>query len=105
MEKIRYISVPLNSSGIEEYDYGIENTKNIDVFELTEDEFDKIYFSGIFNEINDRCNLLIDDYESEELKGDNLKIALDIAKSNECEILIKAIKLAVEKNTIVGLDF
>ncbi|AJA50068.1 hypothetical protein CPAST_c40390 [Clostridium pasteurianum DSM 525 = ATCC 6013] len=107
MEKIRYISVPLNSLGAEEYNYGEEDSKNITVFELTKEEFDKIYSSGVFEEINDKCNLLIDDYESEEIKGDNLNTALSIAEKKElsCKKLIDALNLAIDKNTFIGLDF
>lgn len=105
MEKIRFISVPLNDQGIDDYNYGVEGSKNITEIKLGEDEFDKIYFSGVFDDINEKCNLLIDDYESEEIKGENLKIALDISKKKKCEVLIQATELAIEKNTLVGLDF
>ena len=105
MDRVYYISVPLNQDGIEEYDFGKENSPNIKVYEIVEKEFDKIHETGIFDEINDSCELLIDVYESEEIKEENLKIALDIAKNNNCEVLIQALKLAIENNTLVGLDF
>jgi hypothetical protein len=105
MERVRYISVPLNEKGIEDYNYGKEESNNIRVFQLKEDEYNNIDESGIFNEINNSCDLLIDDYESEEIKGNNLEIALDISKKNECEVLIQALELAIENNTLVGLDF
>lgn len=105
MERIRYISVPLNEQGIEDYNYGKEESSNIKVFDLKEVEYNEIYKSGVFNEINNSCDLLIDDYESEEIKGNNLEIALNISKKNKCDILIKALELAIEKNTLVGLDF
>ena len=91
MERIRYISVPLNEKGIEDYNYGKEESINIKVFEL--------------NEINNSCDLLIDDYESEEISGKNLIIALDISIKNKCKILTQALELAIEMNTLVGLDF
>ena len=61
--------------------------------------------TGIFDEINNKCNLLIDDYESEIIDGKDLKIALEIAENNNCKILIKALNLAIKYNTFVGLDF
>lgn len=105
MERLYFISVPLNQKGVEEYDYGQENSKNIKEYTIGEKEFDKIYEAGIFGEINDSCDLLIDAYESEIIKDENLKIALEIAKNNNCKVLIKALELAIEKNTLVGLDF
>ncbi|MDM8313138.1 hypothetical protein [Clostridium cadaveris] len=105
MDRLYYISVPLNQDGIEEYDFGKEDSPNIKVYAIVEKEFDKIYETGIFDKINDSCDLLIDVYESEEIKEENLKIALGIAKNNNCEVLMQALELAIEKNTLVGLDF
>ncbi|MCI6191105.1 MAG: hypothetical protein MSA89_12250 [Clostridium sp.] len=105
MNKIRYISVPLNEKGIEDYNYGKEDSNNIKVFELSENEFDNLYNNGIFDKINFECNLLIDDYESEEISGSNLEMALNIVKENKCDTLVKALELAIKYNTLVGLDF
>lgn len=104
MERIYYISVPLNKLGVNEYDHG-EDTDNIKSFELDENEYINICMTGIFDEINNKCNLLIDDYESEIIDGKDLKIALEIAENNNCKILIKALNLAIKYNTFVGLDF
>lgn len=104
MERVRYISVPLNKQGIEDYDCGKESN-NVKVFEIKEAEYNNIYEAGVFDEINNKCDLLIDDYESEEIKGNNLEIALDILKNNKCKVLIQALELAIKNNTLVGLDF
>lgn len=105
MNKIRYISVPLNEKGIEDYNYGKENSDNIKLFKLSENEFDNLCNNGIFDKINFKCNLLIDDYESEEISASNLEIALNIVKKNKCNILVEALELAIKHNTLVGLDF
>lgn len=105
MERLYFISIPLSTKGIEEYNYGQENSENIKEYIIDEKDFDKIYDTGVFDEINDKCELLIDVYESEIIQGDSLKIALSIAKDNNCGVLIQALELAVEKNTLVGLDF
>ena len=39
--------------------------------------------TGVFDEINNKCNLLIDDYESEIIDGKIFKIALEIAENNK----------------------
>lgn len=107
MERLRCISVPLNGLGVDDYNYGVENSENITEFKLTEEEFNNMDSSGIFDEINIVCNLLIDDYESEEIKEENLTKALNILQTKEtvCKKLITALKLAIDKNTLVGLDF
>lgn len=107
MSKIRFISVPLNDQGIEEYDQGVEDTKNIKVFELNEEEFKELYSSGIFDVINSKCNLLIDDYESEIIDKDNLELGQTILKDYKLESskFDDALELAIEKETLVGLDF
>lgn len=105
MRKIRYISVPLNEKGIKDYNYGKEDSDNIKVLELSENEFYDLYDNGIFDKINLKCNLLIDDYESEKISDSNLEIALNIVKENKCDILVRALELAIKYNTLVGLDF
>ena len=104
MDRIRYISVPLNEDGIKDYNYG-EESNNIKVFKLKENEYSDIYKSGVFDEINIYCNLLIDDYEAEEIDNANLEIALNIAIRKKSRVLVKALELAIERNTFVGLDF
>lgn len=107
MNKVRFISVPLNEEGIEEYDQGIENTENIKVFKLDEEEFEELYSSGIFEKINLECNLLIDDYESEIIDSKNLELSQNISKGYKLKSdkFNKALELAMGKDTFVGLDF
>lgn len=104
MKRSRYISVPLNEQGIKDYNYG-EESNNIKVFNIDETQFSTMEELGVFDEINNRCQLLIDDYESEEIKGSNLEIALNITKNTNCELLTTALELAIKYNTLVGLDF
>ena len=104
MERLRYISVPLNEQGVKEYSYG-EESSNIKVFSINESQFSIMEELGIFDKINNTCELLIDDYESEEIKGSNLEIALNITKDTNCELLTTALELAIKYNTLVGLDF
>ena len=81
-ESYLYISVSLNKLGINKYDY-CEDTYNIKSFELDKNEYINICITGIFEEINNKFNLLIDDYESEIIDGKIFKIALEIAENNK----------------------
>lgn len=106
MSRDRYISIPLNEDGKTEYDAGIENTDNILVLNLPEKEFDFLYSKGIFNDINNKCDLLIDDYESEVINNKSLQWCKDImSQYDDIGTLKKAIDLAIKNNTFVGLDF
>ena len=91
MKRSRYISVPLNEQGIKDYNYG-EESNNIKVFNIDETQFSTMEELGVFDKINNRCQLLIDDYESEEIKGSNLEIALNITKNTNCELLTTALE-------------
>jgi hypothetical protein len=72
---VKCISVPVNHGAMQRLDVDrcIEGDL-IDVT-LTSSEFDFLWESGIFREINDRLGIFIDDYEDEKLVGiDNLLI-------------------------------
>lgn len=100
----RYLTVPKNEKGIEEYNSGIEHSDNLIESVLSEDEFDTLYHSGVFKRLNERCGLMIDDYESEIINVDCI---------NKCHDIIFSIPGAFSKmadkaktlNTILCLDF
>ncbi|NWK12793.1 hypothetical protein [Clostridium cadaveris] len=105
IEHNRYLSIPLNKKGIEELDYGVEKSDNIKVIKLSDSEFQELYQSeGVFDRINEECNLMIDDYESETIPNDKLNYCLSIVE-NKYVKLMAALKLAKEYNTFVDLDF
>lgn len=97
----------LNEDGKREYDEGVENTDNVKVFDLPDQEFEFLYSKGIFKQINDECNLLIDDYESEIIGGLNILKSKEIISSYNSQIdtFKEAINLAEKNKTFVGVDF
>ena len=79
--KKRFLTVPLNDMGKKEYGCGIEKSDNLFITELPEKEF--LILLEKFDEINNRCKILIDDYESEEISDNNLfdaKLIIDDIK-------------------------
>lgn len=101
----RHLSVPLNKKGIEELEYGDMNTENVKVIELSYSEFEDMYKDGsIFDKINEECNLLIDDYESETIPNEKIENCLAIVEDKYIK-LKEALNLAKEYNTFVDLDF
>jgi len=103
----KWLTVPLNQKGIEEYDVGISGTDNMKEFELSDAEFLELMVAGVFANINVQCKLLIDEYESEYIDGANIDVAKAIIESapNKYGVMLEAITLAKEKGTALGIDF
>lgn len=60
-----------------------------------------------FDEINNRCKILIDDYESEEISDNNLfdaKLIIDDIKQS-IPVFYNALEKAIMYHTLLGLDF
>jgi hypothetical protein len=105
MDRPRWLSVPINEKGIEEYDYGVEDTSNIKTFMLSEREFDVLYHQGIFDSINEECELFIDDYESEVISKENFETCDKIIGNANVPVFSEALELAKKYDTLLGLDF
>ena len=102
--KTRYLTVPKNKKGIEECEYGIQNTENLVEATLDENEFEALWRSGVFKSINDRCDLMIDDYESEDISTENIRRCLDVISGIPGKFYEMA-QLAIKYNTFLQLDF
>lgn len=103
----RFLTVPKNKQGEQEYDTGVEYSENIENYTLPETEFKFLQSSGIFQKISEKCELLIDDYESETIQGDDLKQVEQILEEVREKVpeFYKAIVSAIRYKTMVGLDF
>lgn len=102
--RTRCLTVPKNKKGIDECEYGIQNTDNLVEATLDEDEFDILWRRGIFKSINDHCDLMIDDYESEDISAENLRKCLDVISEIPGKFYEMA-QLAIKYNTFLQLDF
>lgn len=101
----RYLTVPYNEKGIQEYNNGVEASENLYTVELPEDEFLTLVKS--FGLINKECDLLIDDHESETIDCHHLiKCQGIIANVKESiPVFVKALNMAIDKKTLLALDF
>lgn len=61
----KFVSVPKNSKGIYEYDTVVQGSENLLFYNLPKVEFDYLVDNKIFEYLNEKGNLMIDDYESE----------------------------------------
>jgi len=112
MNRQRYITVPLDKEAIEAYDMGEEEIENSLQWVLIGEEFDVLNNSDVFKQINNECGVIIDDYESEIIQGNNLVKAYKIiclfneqAPSSINEKLKIYIETALDKNTLIAFDF
>ncbi|MCM1091749.1 MAG: hypothetical protein NC092_11670 [Butyrivibrio sp.] len=111
MEREKYIRVPKDKKAMEDYDYGIETEEQMEDMILSEEQYSKLHETGVFDIINDKCDIIIDEYE-EVLEFDKIPIALEVVtqliNENKNENLIrlkKMLNLALAYKTIVGFDF
>lgn len=106
----RYMTIIKNSTGLEEYDIGIEQSDNIITHEFKEEEFKSLCENGIFKKLNEACGLLIDDYESEIIKKEDVKKIITDKQlitqiKNASVMFYKALKDLNEIIVAVALDF
>lgn len=112
MERERFIRVPKDAKAMEDYDYGILKKEQLVEMVLSEEQFHELYDMGIFDSINDKCDIIIDDYEEEILALDKIPTAMEVVcqfmadySNKELEELKKIFELAIQYKTIVGFDF
>lgn len=112
MERKRFIRVPKNKKAMEDYNYGIQNKGQMEELVLSEEQYKILDDMGVFEAINKKCGIIIDDYEEEVLELEKLfeaqEVVTQFINGNKNEELIKLkemFDLAVSNKTIVGFDF
>ncbi len=112
MKRDKYIRVPKDKKAMEDYDFGIQKEEQMEEMILSEEQYDKLSEVGVFDIINEKCDIIIDEYEEEVLELSKIPIALEVVtqliNSNENEDLLRLkemLNLAVLYNTLVGFDF
>ena len=112
MNRIRLIRVPKNAAAAKQYDNGVIEEQEMITFSLDDTQFNNLLQLGVFDELNDACDILIDDYEEEVIEWKQIPIALSVIasliKDNPNELLYQLQKLFIlaQKNgTLVGFDF
>ena len=112
--KKRYITVPTTIKSMKEFEYGNIIEDEIEEVMLTNDEFDKIWNLGLFENLNTACNAMIDDYEEDTIEIDQLENALEVVtslnnalfeRSELIERIQELIKLAIKCKTCIIFDF
>ena len=102
----RFLIVPLNEKGLEEYDYCVEDTVNIAEKELPLSEYNVLVNQGIFSKFNEKFTLNISDYECEEIISENLDKAFEFVLpfADKLPVFVSCLNLAIEKRTLLGIN-
>ena len=130
MERKKFIRVPINKKAKQNYDLGILREDELETLVLSDDQFQELYKMGVFDIINKKCDIIIDEfkdvilmintecnitiheYKDEILELDRTPAAIEILtkliSENDNADLVeikKMLELAVSLGTIVGFDF
>lgn len=112
MEREKYIRVPKDKKVMEDYDYGIQKEEQMEELILSQAQYDVLKGLGVFDRINDVCDIIIDEWEEEVLELDKIPLALEVvtrfSEHNENKELLRLkemLNLALTYQTIVGFEF
>lgn len=112
MERERFIRVPKDAKAMEDYDCGVQKNDQIEEMILTEQQYKILNDMELFDKINDKCDVIIDDFEEEVIELDKIPLALEVvvqlSKNNSSAELLevkKMFELALNFKTIIGFDF
>ena len=99
-----YVTVPINQTGIDEIEQMQETSDNFETYVIPAEEYKALWRAHVFDVINNRFGLMIDDNESEKVTAKQLEEvlqAIDIVPG----VFIKAVRLAIGFGTCLYLDF
>lgn len=112
MYREKIIQVPKNEKAMKDYDYGMENPEEIEEVVFSEEESKILDDIGIFHIINEKCDIIIDEYEEEWLELEKIPVALDAVNqvincgTNEAlDKLKKILEMALTYKTMVSFVF
>ncbi len=113
--KTCFLNVPLNDAGLIEHDSDNPEWNNVFTVELSVDEYERL--NSVFNDWNDKFDILIDIFEEETLNPENAQEAMEILERhmeknsgnqdflNAAEKLKNALEKAIEVKMPLFLDF
>ncbi len=86
MSRERMIRVPKDVKAMYDFDYGVQESDQMEEVVLTEKEFIELDSIGAFDLINEKCQVIIDDYEEEIIELEKIPVALEVIMElrNEC---------------------
>ena len=78
MSRERMIRVPKDVKAMYDFDYVVQESDQMEEVVLTEKEFIELDSIGAFDLINEKCQVIIDDYEEEIIELEKIPVALEV---------------------------
>lgn len=101
----KWLTVPKNEKGIEEYDYGVDSSDNMFSVIIPPEEYHNLLVDGIFDAINENCETGIDDYESEIIPLEQIENAISCVSNTSYPTFYNALQKAKEYQSFLATDF
>ncbi len=89
--------------GEKEYEHGVEESENLISFTIPENEFADLW--DVFETINDRFGLLIDDFESEIIPAEMIHDVITLVSKEKYPVFYDALITAQKYDTYLAFDF
>ncbi len=108
---MKTISVPLTMEAMERLDTDTCIDGDLQELELGELDYEKLWKSGIFEELNKNLDIIIDDYEDEKIPLERLQEAITIVENlpqtnnPQTSALLDLFRVALELKTGVFFYF
>ncbi len=99
----KWITIPRNEMGEKEYEHGVEESENLISFTIPENEYITLW--DVFETINDRFGLLIDDFESEIIPAEMIHEVITLVSKEKYPVFYDALMQAQKYNAFLALDF
>ncbi|TDQ51319.1 hypothetical protein [Permianibacter aggregans] len=78
---MKLLTVPVSKDAIERLDLDACFDGDLIEVALSEEEFNELWGTGIFNVLNDQLSVMIDDFEDESISNDKLSDAWVLVKA------------------------
>ncbi len=112
---VYYMNVPKNEKGIDEFENYDETMANVETFELTEEEFESLFFGKdcLFKKFDKSFGTIIDYCEEERIEPEDIADAYEMAckykarsevEKSALKKVIDSLKLAKDSKTFWEMD-
>ena len=104
MNKKHLVFVPKNEQAVKDFEEGTDTKDQFIVYEISEDEFDILWKHHVFDILNEKYDLWIDECEEETVTATQLKELYDAISFHKGSWL-DAVNKAIEIGTCAYLHF
>ncbi len=112
---VYYMNVPRNEKGMDEIEYLDETMANVETFELTEEEFESLFFGkdSLFTKFDKSFGTIINYCEEDEIKPEDIADAYEMACKHKAKSeiekkalnkVIDSLKLAKDSKTFWEIE-